>query len=131
MSKKITLPGHKGSAMTKVTNWMRAKQVYTKPEVIEQFMKLGKTKLQATYQTVMLLSPRLTSKRGDPCGNLSCTWGELAYNERLAKVPGVKGRKFRFRFRKEPLTRFRARQTVADAKKTPIAKVETKVEEKV
>ena len=102
MSKKVELPGRDDSAYGKVTAWMRKVQIYTKPQVIEQFKNLGCQEKAALASAVVMLSPRLTSKRGDCRGNMSNPWGAIAYNAKLAKEKGAE-QKFRFLFRKEAL----------------------------
>jgi hypothetical protein len=102
MSKKVELPGREDSAYGKVTAWMRKAQIYTKSQVIEQFAKLGCNEKAALASAVVMLSPRLSSTRGDCRGNMSNPWGHVAYNAKLAKEKGAE-QKFRFLFRKEVL----------------------------
>ena len=86
----------------KATAWMRKKQVFTKTDVIDFLMSIGKVERAAYETAIVLLSPRKTSARGDCRGNASNPWGHLAYVEKLARsvVGGVKeDQKFRFRLR--------------------------------
>ena len=102
MSKKVEVRGRAESKYGKVTAWMRKVQVYTKTQIVDQFTKLGDNETAAVSSAVVMLSPRLESKRGDCRGNLSNPWGATHYNEKLAKVAGEE-RKFRFRQRKVAL----------------------------
>jgi len=100
MSKKVTLPGRESSNYGKVTAWMRKARVYTRAQVFEQFTNLGLKEDAADASTTVLLSPRLTARDGcDPRGNMSCPWGHVAYNEKLARVADSE-QQFRFRMRK-------------------------------
>ena len=120
MSKKIQLKGHKGSVYTKVTEFMRKKQVYTKTDIVNFLKEQGKSESAAQATAVVMLSPRLESTRGDCRGNLSNPWGHKAYNEKFKKVAGEE-QKYRFRFRKEELEQHIRGIKVSDAVKEPEA----------
>jgi len=125
MSKQVKLDGRTNSGYGKVTAWMRKAQVYTKSQVVEQFKQLGLSDKAAMASAVVLLSPRLESKRGDSRGNASNPWGHQAYNEKLAKVEGQE-RKFRFRIRTKALEAKVRSVTVSKAEKleSSLAKAE-------
>ena len=129
MSKKVVLDGREESNYGKVTAWMRKSQIYTKDQVVEQFTKLGLKESAAVASAVVLLSPRLESKRGDSRGNMSNPWGHQAYNLKLKKVEGQE-QKFRFMLRKlvlAPLTRNAKEKIATQEKKVTVAKVDAPV----
>jgi hypothetical protein len=102
MFKALKLRGAYG----KVTAWMKKKQVYTRTEVVDFTRTLGKSEAGCSATATVMLSPRLTSSRGDCRGNMSNPWGHLAYNDKLPRKAksGVKEeQKFRFRYRKEAM----------------------------
>lgn len=98
---KITLKvrGEVGEA----TAWMRQKQVYTRKELIDHLVAMGKTQKNAEYAATILLSPRASSNLGkDVRGNPSNRWGHIAYNEKLPRriIDGRKeDQQFLFRLR--------------------------------
>ena len=128
MGKKVTLPGKKNYG--KGTAWMRKTQVYTKAQLVQYLEgECGCSPSAALATAVVLLSPRLTSKRGDPRGHVCNPWGHLAYNEKLPRKTLPTGKneaqRFRFRLRKNALEpRKRGEVNSVAAKKT---KTETKV----
>jgi len=124
-SKIVEIPGRKLSASGKVTAWMRKVQIYTKPQIIQQFIALGKDEKKATYLAQMLLTPRLVSKHGNPEGSINNPWRLVAYNEPLAREAGKEWR-FRFRFRTHPLVASPKVIKIASAKKTKVSETNTK-----
>jgi hypothetical protein len=130
----------------KATEWMRKKRVYTRQEIITYLNEeCGKsldrgaaTISPAEATATILLTPRLSSDRGDIRGNVNNPWGHLAYNENLPrKINGMTGKKepqrFRFRFRDdalEPLRRkeMNARSLKLDHGKTAVADHAAQVE---
>ena len=129
MSKRVKLPGKKHYKA--VTEYMRKKQVYTKTDLIEYLKKeLGKSHAAATATAVVMLSPRLTSNRGDCRGNVSNPWGHIAYNEALPrKVDKETGKneekKFRFRFRKSAMSPHN-RKDIGNTVRPEVERVEVK-----
>jgi hypothetical protein len=95
------------------TDWMRSRQVYTKQDLISFYMyELGKDEKAAKGSAIVLLSPRLKSKHGDPRGSMSNPWGHIAYNEMLVRrvdpKTGIKEKqRYCFRFRDVPLEKKR------------------------
>ncbi len=105
-SKKVEVKVREASAFGKATAWMRTRQIFTKKELVEFLKGLGKSDAAALATAVVLLSPRLESKRGDCRGNPSCGYGHQAYMEKLTRriVDGKKEKqRFRFRLRATPL----------------------------
>lgn len=107
MNTKDTLKGMKlRGDYAKITAWMKKKQIYTRSEVIAFLKSIGKSEGGASATATVMLSPRLSSTRGDCRGNMSNPWGHLAYNDKFARKTkdGVKEeQKFRFRYRKVAL----------------------------
>ena len=114
--KKRTLPG-KGNYGV-VSAYMQKQKIYTKSQIVGQFVKLDLSETACLASAVVLLSPRETSNRGDCRGNMSNPWGHLAYNEKLHKEDGVE-QKFRFRWRTKAMSpRKRVIEDKVEAKKS-------------
>lgn len=101
-TKKIQVRGNYKLA----TEFMKTKQVYTKQDIIEFYMRKLKLDYNAAkYSAIILLSPRKESRRGDCRGSTSNPWGHLAYNDKLPRkvIDVVTGKKekqrYRFRYR--------------------------------
>lgn len=113
-----------------VFGFMKTKQVFTRAELMEYTENvLGKTKAEASAVVTILLSPRLTSTRGDCRGNVAAQ-GHLYYVEKMGRkvVRGTKEpQKFRLRYRvKELEPRCRPPQVVKQKKTEVIESVEAK-----
>ena len=137
MSKKVTLPGNENSNYGRATAWMRKAAIFTKADLAgflaTQKDKAGNplTEGAIAATTVVLLSPRLESGRGDCRGNMSNPWGHLAYvellNRKVDKETGKKeAQKYRFRMRKEALEP--SRRTAAPVT-APVVEAEKVAEE--
>ena len=117
------------------TDWMRQTQIYTKQDIIAFYMEeLGKDYKAACGSAIVLLSPRLESKHGDPRGSASNPWGHLAYNEKLKrradKTTGKNEKqRYRFRFRDVPLDKKRHTyyRLKSQQEKTAVTTTSTKV----
>jgi len=89
------------------TEFMRSKQVYTKQDVIDFYVKeIGVTEKVAEYSAIILLSPRKESKYGDCRGSTSNPWGHLVYNDKLPRKFDVttgklEAQRYRFKYRQE------------------------------
>ena len=85
-----------------VFGFMKTKQVFTRAELMEYTQNvLGKTKAEASAVVTILLSPRLTSNRGDCRGNVAAQ-GHLYYVEKMGRkvIRGIREpQKFRLRYR--------------------------------
>jgi len=110
-------------AYKEATDWMRKKQIYTKSELLAKLVEMGKTDTAAQATAVVLLSPRLESKRGDCRGNMSNPWGHLAYNDKITRkeVDGKKEeQRFRFRLRATELEPLQRSSKKVDAEKVKV-----------
>lgn len=136
MSKSIKLAGREGSVYGKVTAFMRKKQVYTREDIMGFLKGLGLQEKAANATATVMLSPRLSSTRGDCRGNLSNPWGHQAYNAKLNRVvkDGIKeAQKYRFMYRKEPLEKGKREEkvTIKPVKVKSKAEVNTPVKAEV
>jgi len=133
MSKKRKHPYSKrrdGTYKETWTFWMK-KRVVTIKQLIEFAMEeLGKTFEQAHAIVTVILSPRLTSSRGDPRGSVSAA-GHLYYAEKLPRkvIHGIRTpQKFRLCWREIALEpRKRLITEKVEAKKVIKSKDKVKV----
>ena len=102
--------------------WQK-KEVVTRNELADAIEATGMTKhanpdnkhRAAVLSATILLSPRLTSDRGDCRGNV-CTYGHLYYAEQLPKNKGEEKR-FKLCWRETPMTRIDYRRPSQTPKK--------------
>jgi hypothetical protein len=113
-----------------LTDFMKKKRIYTKSDLIQEGVRLGKTESAATGSAGVMISPRKSSNRGRCTGNMSNPWGHLAYNEKLKRKTNKDGeqeeQRFQFRYRTSPLPR----KTREPKEETKAVKVKVKVKTK-
>ncbi len=97
MSTKHKNPHREGSVYWNMFKFMQQKQVFTRQEMVE-------SKIGSPYDITIVLSPRKTSKRGDPRGN-PAAHGHLYYLEPFPKRVVGESKRFRLRWREVPLAR--------------------------
>ena len=112
-NRKNPYTSRRNGLYTSLFGFMMKKQYYTRPVLIAEAVRLGasdkrkpgKSTSPAEATVTVMLSPRKTSKIGNPCGNISAQ-GHLYYNEKLPRktVRGEKEpQKFRLRWREKAL----------------------------
>lgn len=117
MSTKNENPYRPNSQYHKLFSIWQKKQIITKNNLISAGMEtFGLSREAATATAIVLLSPRLSSDRGDCRGNMSAQ-GHVYYAERFAKKNGE--HRFRLRWRKEILS---------PLKRSEVHRIETTIE---
>ena len=121
----------------RITEWMRKKQVYTKSQIVAEMLTYGIEVTAAEATKGVMISPRLSSKIGNCCGNMANPWGDIAYNKLLDRkvISGVKEeQKYKFTYRESPLAPHKRKAKVSIVSEKveveAIAKTETKTETK-
>ena len=108
MSTKHQNPHREGSVYWNMFKFMQQHQYFTRQEMLE-------AKVGSYHDIAIVLSPRKSSKRGDPRGN-PAAHGHLYYIEALPKTVVGENKRFRLRWREKPLER-RSRTSKVKARK--------------